>query len=292
MTFNFDTPPDRRGTDSQKWQKYRRPRHPADVGRRHGFRVGARRSSRPSSGARRTASSGIPGRLSRPSTRWSGPRGPLRVEGRPLVDRLAPGARAAASTSPSGPSPSPATRSSASRPIYPPFTIAPKGQGRIARSVPLALDTEAKRWEIDWDALEARRDAADQGAPLLPSPQPGRPGLDPRRARAGRRVLRAGTTSCSAPTRSTATSSSKPRRRARADRRRGPGQSRADGDVHGAEQDVQRPGPRRLVRHHPGCRAARAVCQGDRRDRRRGQCLRLRRLRGGLPRRASPGARR
>jgi cystathionine beta-lyase len=22
MTFNFDTPPDRRGTDSQKWQKY------------------------------------------------------------------------------------------------------------------------------------------------------------------------------------------------------------------------------------------------------------------------------
>ena len=22
MTFNFDSPPDRRGTDSQKWQKY------------------------------------------------------------------------------------------------------------------------------------------------------------------------------------------------------------------------------------------------------------------------------
>jgi cystathionine beta-lyase len=40
-------------------------------------------------------------------------------------------------------------------PIYPPFTLAPKGQGRIARSVPLALDAKARRWEVDWDALEA-----------------------------------------------------------------------------------------------------------------------------------------
>jgi cystathionine beta-lyase len=40
-------------------------------------------------------------------------------------------------------------------PIYPPFTMAPKGQGRVAKNVPLALDADAGRWEIDWDALEA-----------------------------------------------------------------------------------------------------------------------------------------
>jgi cystathionine beta-lyase len=40
-------------------------------------------------------------------------------------------------------------------PVYPPFTTAPRHGGREARSVPLALDTAARRWEIDWAALEA-----------------------------------------------------------------------------------------------------------------------------------------
>jgi cystathionine beta-lyase len=39
-------------------------------------------------------------------------------------------------------------------PVYPPFTTAPRNQGRVSRSVPLALDSAARRWEIDWDALE------------------------------------------------------------------------------------------------------------------------------------------
>jgi cystathionine beta-lyase len=39
-------------------------------------------------------------------------------------------------------------------PVYPPFVTAPANQGRIPRSVPLALDRTAHRWEIDWDALE------------------------------------------------------------------------------------------------------------------------------------------
>jgi cystathionine beta-lyase len=39
-------------------------------------------------------------------------------------------------------------------PAYPPFTEAPKRSGRIVRRVPLALNTTAHRWEIDWDALE------------------------------------------------------------------------------------------------------------------------------------------
>jgi len=40
-------------------------------------------------------------------------------------------------------------------PVYPPFMTAPRHGGRVARTVPLALDRTAGRWEIDWDALEA-----------------------------------------------------------------------------------------------------------------------------------------
>ena len=39
-------------------------------------------------------------------------------------------------------------------PVYPPFMSAPAHQGRSAITVPLALDTAARRWEIDWEALE------------------------------------------------------------------------------------------------------------------------------------------
>jgi cystathionine beta-lyase len=39
-------------------------------------------------------------------------------------------------------------------PIYPPFTTAPRNSGRVPRSIPLALDSSARRWEIDWDAVE------------------------------------------------------------------------------------------------------------------------------------------
>lgn len=40
-------------------------------------------------------------------------------------------------------------------PVYPPFMTAPRHRGRVARTVPLALDRTAGRWEIDWAALEA-----------------------------------------------------------------------------------------------------------------------------------------
>ena len=40
-------------------------------------------------------------------------------------------------------------------PVYPPFMTAPRNSGRIARTVPLTLDRAARRWEIDWPALEA-----------------------------------------------------------------------------------------------------------------------------------------
>ena len=39
-------------------------------------------------------------------------------------------------------------------PVYPPFMTAPVHQGRQTAAVPLALNSAARRWEIDWDALE------------------------------------------------------------------------------------------------------------------------------------------
>ena len=39
-------------------------------------------------------------------------------------------------------------------PVYPPFIQAPKHQGRVAKTVPLALDAKARRWNVDWEALE------------------------------------------------------------------------------------------------------------------------------------------
>jgi len=40
-------------------------------------------------------------------------------------------------------------------PVYPPFMTAPEVSGRVARQVPLVLDKVARRWSIDFDALEA-----------------------------------------------------------------------------------------------------------------------------------------
>ncbi len=39
-------------------------------------------------------------------------------------------------------------------PVYPPFMTAPKNSGRESVAVPLRLDDQAGRWEIDFDALE------------------------------------------------------------------------------------------------------------------------------------------
>jgi cystathionine beta-lyase len=39
-------------------------------------------------------------------------------------------------------------------PVYPPFMTAPRNSGRESVAVPLALNSGARRWEIDWDAME------------------------------------------------------------------------------------------------------------------------------------------
>ncbi len=40
-------------------------------------------------------------------------------------------------------------------PVYPPFLTAPRNSGREALAVPLAYDSSARRWSIDFDALRA-----------------------------------------------------------------------------------------------------------------------------------------
>jgi cystathionine beta-lyase len=40
-------------------------------------------------------------------------------------------------------------------PVYPPFLTAPRNSGREALAVPLAYDSSARRWSIDFDALAA-----------------------------------------------------------------------------------------------------------------------------------------
>ena len=39
-------------------------------------------------------------------------------------------------------------------PVYPPFMSGPKNSGRVAVRVPFVNDPAARRWEIDWEALE------------------------------------------------------------------------------------------------------------------------------------------
>jgi cystathionine beta-lyase len=154
MTFNFDTPPDRRGTDSQKWQKYGGrdilPMWVADMD----FEVAP-----PITAALRA-------RLDHEIFGYSRP---VKATTDAIVDAMArlyswtidpawlvwlPGLVSGINV---------ACRAYADEgdevlslsPIYPPFTTGPKNQARIARNVPLVLDRAERRWDIDWEALEA-----------------------------------------------------------------------------------------------------------------------------------------
>jgi cystathionine beta-lyase len=40
-------------------------------------------------------------------------------------------------------------------PVYPPFMTAPRNSGRVSKCVPLVLNRAERRWEVDWEALEA-----------------------------------------------------------------------------------------------------------------------------------------
>jgi cystathionine beta-lyase len=153
MTFNFDTPPDRRGTDSQKWQKYAGrdvlPMWVADMD----FETAPaivdalrRRVDNGIFGYSRPLRSTVEAVVEALAKRYGWAIQPSWLVWLPgLVCGLNVAARAFAEAG---------DEILVLPPVYPPFTTAPEHAGRVARSVPLALDRRAGRWEIDWDALE------------------------------------------------------------------------------------------------------------------------------------------
>jgi cysteine-S-conjugate beta-lyase len=154
MTFNFDTPPDRRGTDSQKWQKFAGrdvlPMWVADMDFESAPAIVEaiqRRAAHGIFGYSRPVKSTVDAVIGALASRYRWQVDPSWLVWLPgLVVGLNVAIRALTE---------PGDEVLSLSPIYPPFTIAPKGQGRVAKSVPLALDTNAGRWEIDWEALEA-----------------------------------------------------------------------------------------------------------------------------------------
>lgn len=153
MSFNFDKPTDRKGSDSQKWQKYAGrdilPMWVADMD----FDVAPaivdalnRRAAHPVFGYARPLQSTVDAVVGAMAGRYGWNVDPSWIVWLPgLVCGLNVLCRAFADEGDEVLSLSP---------VYPPFTAAPRYQGRVARSVPLALDSAARRWEIDWDALE------------------------------------------------------------------------------------------------------------------------------------------
>jgi cystathionine beta-lyase len=154
MTFNFDTPPDRRGTDSQKWQKYAGrdilPMWVADMDFESApviVEAIRKRAEHGIFGYSRPVKSTVDAVIGALAARYGWQVDPSWIVWLPgLVCGLNVAIRALTE---------PGDEILSLSPIYPPFTIAPKSQGRAARSVPLALDAGSRRWEIDWNALEA-----------------------------------------------------------------------------------------------------------------------------------------
>jgi cystathionine beta-lyase len=162
MTYDFDTPVERRGTDSQKWQKYAGRdilplwvadmdfRSPPELIEALHARVdhGVFGYARPTSATTEAVVSTLQARYG-----WKiEPSWLVWLPG--LVVGLNVTARAFAR---------PGEAVLCNTPVYPPFMSAPSLQERAAITVPLALRrhpgresvaSAGLRWEIDWDAME------------------------------------------------------------------------------------------------------------------------------------------
>ena len=153
MTFDFDTVPDRRGTDSQKWQKYAGrdvlPLWVADMDFPAPPAVQAALHDRVEHGIfgyARPVPSTVDAVVDAMAARYGWTIDPAWLVWLPgLVVGLNVTAQAFAE---------PGDEVLCTTPVYPPFLTAPKNSGRVARAVPLALDRAAGRWAIDWEALE------------------------------------------------------------------------------------------------------------------------------------------
>jgi cystathionine beta-lyase len=153
MSFDFDTVHSRLGTDSQKWQKYEGrdilPLWVADMDFRSPPAVIEalhRRVEHGIFGYARPTKSEVEAVVTAMQTNYGWAIDPAWLVWLPgLVVGLNVTAQAFAQ---------PGDQVLCNTPVYPPFMTAPRNSGREALIVPLALNSAARRWEIDFDAME------------------------------------------------------------------------------------------------------------------------------------------
>ncbi len=153
MSFDFDHAPERAGTDSQKWQKYAGrdvlPMWVADMDFTVAPAIVAalhRRVEHGIFGYARPVKSTVDAVVEMFQRRHGWTIQPEWIVWLPgLVVGLNVTAQAFAE---------PGDEVITLTPVYPPFMSGPKNSGRVAVKVPFTYDASARRWEIDWDALE------------------------------------------------------------------------------------------------------------------------------------------
>jgi cystathionine beta-lyase len=151
MSFNFDNPPDRRGTDSQKWQKYAGrdilPMWVADMDFESPpalIEAVRRRVDHGLFGYARPVKSTVDSVVAAMESRYGWKVDPAWLVWLPgLVVGLNVTAQAFAE---------PGDEVLSLSPVYPPFMTAPKNSARVSVTVPFVLNNHT--WTIDWTALE------------------------------------------------------------------------------------------------------------------------------------------
>jgi len=153
MTFDFDTVIERRGTDSQKWQKYAGkdilPLWVADMDFRSPPAITVALQERVATGMfgySRPVKSTVDAFVGALEQRYGWKIDPAWLVWLPgLVVGLNVTAQAFAQAG---------EEILTLSPVYPPFMSAPKNSSRVSVQVPFSLNGTARRWEIDWAALE------------------------------------------------------------------------------------------------------------------------------------------
>lgn len=153
MSFDFETCPERRQTDSQKWQKYDGkdilPMWVADMDFKSSPAIIAALQERVAHGVfgyARPVKSTVDTVVAAMEQRYGWRIDPAWLVWLPgLVVGLNLTAQAFAQ---------PGEEILTLTPVYPPFMTAPKNSARVSVQVPFQLNSTERRWEIDWDALE------------------------------------------------------------------------------------------------------------------------------------------
>ncbi len=153
MSFDFESSPERRHTDSQKWQKYAGrdilPMWVADMDFKSSPAIIAALQERVAHGVfgyARPVKSTVDAVVQAMEQRYGWRIDPTWLVWLPgLVVGLNVMAQAFAQ---------PGDEVLTLTPVYPPFMTAPKNSARISIQVPFQLNAAAGRWEIDWPALE------------------------------------------------------------------------------------------------------------------------------------------